>query len=86
MANLIDEIMSQAQVFASAWSLVGGPFDKGDELENAQAQKAELRALVERAVLRPGEDGMPSFSGFLQRVGNQPVGLDWSEDAREAQR
>lgn len=53
MANVIDEIMSQAQVFASAWSLVGGPFDRGDELANAQARKAELRALVERAVLRP---------------------------------
>lgn len=53
MANIIDEIMSQAQVYASAWSLVGSRFDRGDELANAQAQKAELRALVERAMLQP---------------------------------
>lgn len=53
MANIIDEIMSQAQVFASAWSLVGSRFDQGDELENAEAQKAELRALVERALRHP---------------------------------
>jgi hypothetical protein len=32
----VDSIMSQAQVFASAWSLVGGPFDHGDALENAE--------------------------------------------------
>ncbi|WP_367863935.1 hypothetical protein [Pseudomonas nitroreducens] len=26
----ISSVMDQAQVFASAWSLVGGPFDNGD--------------------------------------------------------
>lgn len=31
----IDTIMSQAQVFASAWSLVGGTFDDGHAIENA---------------------------------------------------
>lgn len=42
----IDAIMEQAQVFASAWSLVGGPFDSGGMLENAHQEKAELRALL----------------------------------------
>src|SRR5689334_5175330 len=28
------KIMDQAQVFASAWSLVGGQFDTGHEIEN----------------------------------------------------
>ncbi len=63
MANVIDEIMSQAQVFASAWSLVGSRFDQGDELANAQAQKAELRALVERALCRPVFIGFDMASG-----------------------
>ena len=43
---LVDEAMEQAQVFASAWSLVGGPFDYGDGLENAEVEKKALRALI----------------------------------------
>jgi hypothetical protein len=42
----IDSIMEQAQVFASAWSLVGGPFDSGGMLETAEQEKAALRALL----------------------------------------
>lgn len=42
----IDEVMSQAQVFASAWSMVGGPFDFGDALETAEVEKVNLRALL----------------------------------------
>lgn len=43
----INQIMEQAQVFASAWSLVGGRFDVGDGLELAEAEKLALRAMVE---------------------------------------
>jgi hypothetical protein len=46
---LIDSIMEQAQVFASAWSLVGGPFDSGDMLETAKREKAELRMMLAAA-------------------------------------
>lgn len=42
----IDKVMEQAQVFASAWSLVGSRFDRGGELENAEEQKRQLRAFV----------------------------------------
>ncbi|WP_422097028.1 hypothetical protein [Variovorax sp.] len=59
----IEEIMAQAQVYASAWSLVGSRIDEGDELANAQEQKAALRALVERAVLEP------VFIGFDMATG-----------------
>lgn len=41
-----EQIMEQAQVFASAWSLVGGPFDSGDGLERAEQEKDELAAMV----------------------------------------
>lgn len=47
---MTDDIMEQAQVFASAWALVGGRFDNGDMMETAESEKAELRRMIERAV------------------------------------
>lgn len=41
-----EKIMEQAQVFASAWSVVGGPFDDGDAMEVATQDKAELKRMV----------------------------------------
>jgi len=41
-----EKIMEQAQVFASAWSVVGGPFDGGDAMEVAAQDKAELKRMV----------------------------------------
>lgn len=45
----VDAIMEQAQVFASAWSLVGGMFDFGDGMENAEQEKVNLRTMLEAA-------------------------------------
>ncbi|EPS1221645.1 hypothetical protein ACVBR5_000871 [Burkholderia cenocepacia] len=45
----IDAIMDQAQVFASAWSMIGGVFDHGDAQCNAEQERADLRALLEGA-------------------------------------
>ncbi|EKS9798264.1 MULTISPECIES: hypothetical protein [Burkholderia] len=42
--------MEQAQVYASAWSLIGGVFDHGNALETAEHEKAELRNLVGKTV------------------------------------
>ena len=42
----IKAIMEQAQVFASSWSMVGGPFAADDQLERAEEEKAELKKLV----------------------------------------
>lgn len=47
----IEKIMEQAQVFASAWSVVGGPFDGGDAMEVATQEKDELRRMVEESKL-----------------------------------
>ncbi|WP_241130505.1 hypothetical protein [Achromobacter xylosoxidans] len=44
----IEAIMEQAQVFASAWSFLGGPFDNGSGLETAEREKANLRALLSK--------------------------------------
>lgn len=42
----VEQVMDQAQVFASAWALVGGPFDTGNGLEQAEEEKERLRALL----------------------------------------
>jgi hypothetical protein len=42
----INEVMSQAQVFASAWSLVGGRFDDGNAMTDAEQAKQELRSML----------------------------------------
>ena len=47
MAITIKDLMEQAQVFASAWSLVGGVFDKGDQLRVAEDEKARLEDMLE---------------------------------------
>ena len=43
----VDEVMAQAQVFASAWALVGSRFVSGSGLEEAEQEKKDLCALVE---------------------------------------
>jgi hypothetical protein len=49
----IDSVMEQAQVFASAWSLVGSRFDSGNGLEDAEQAKAELRAMLTTPPAQP---------------------------------
>ncbi|MFJ7884562.1 hypothetical protein ACIQYF_13880 [Pseudomonas sp. NPDC096917] len=46
----IKAIMDQAQVFASSWSMVEGPFAADDQLERAEEEKAELKKLVTGAL------------------------------------
>ncbi|MEN5158928.1 hypothetical protein [Achromobacter spanius] len=44
----INAIMEQAQVFASAWSFLGGPFDNGSGLETAERERAALRTMLSK--------------------------------------
>ncbi|MNF18705.1 hypothetical protein D3C80_2229540 [compost metagenome] len=48
----VEQIMEQAQVFASVWALVEGPFDVDyeEELEAAQREKDLLTAMVSHAL------------------------------------
>lgn len=41
------QAMEQAQVFASAWSLVGGQFDTGNGMDDAEEAKDDLRTLIQ---------------------------------------
>ena len=50
MNEAVDEIMIQAQVFASAWSLVGGRFDTGHCSDAAKEAKLELEKMVRAAI------------------------------------
>ena len=50
-----EKIMEQAQVFASAWSLVGGRFDNGGMVEIATEEKAELKTAIEALVQQRDE-------------------------------
>ncbi len=43
----INNLMEQAQVYASAWSLVGGMFDQGNQLQLAQEEKVRLEEMLE---------------------------------------
>lgn len=47
MAISIEQIMEQAQVYASAWSLVDGPFDQGNQLQQAEEEKERLEEMLE---------------------------------------
>lgn len=48
--------MEQAQVFASAWPLVGGRFDGGNAMDDAEVAKAELRQMIEKALAKPEQE------------------------------
>jgi hypothetical protein len=41
-----DKLMEQAQVFASAWSLIGGQFDDGSMHDSSLKEKEELRSMI----------------------------------------
>ena len=56
-------IMEQAQVFASSWSMVGGPFAADDQLERAEDEKLELEKLVAGAL--EGTVGAPQEVGKM---------------------
>lgn len=46
----VEVIVDEGQVFASAWSMVDGPFDQGNAMDDANAAKERFCSVV-RAVL-----------------------------------
>ena len=61
--NTLAKLMEQAQVFASAWSLVGGRHDSGNGLEEAEAAKAELREMIHAALASQATTGAATAGG-----------------------
>jgi hypothetical protein len=72
----VDSVMEQAQVFASAWSLVGGRFDSGNGLEEAKQAKAELRAMLATppAVQEPVAMRMPKVGDRVVCIDDESLG------------
>ena len=83
----VKAIMDQAQVFASSWSMVGGPFAADDQLERAEEEKAELKKLVtgalEGSVSAPQDVGemIESLLAWHKRQADQLEMI--SENAKE---
>lgn len=42
----VDSLMTQVEMFAIAYSAIGGPFDQGAAVENAHKEKAALREML----------------------------------------
>jgi hypothetical protein len=59
----VKSIMEQAQVFASSWSMVGGPFAADNQLELAEEEKEELEKLVTAGLA--GSVGAPHDVGEM---------------------
>nr|WP_298165246.1 hypothetical protein [uncultured Pseudomonas sp.] len=59
----IDSLMKQAQVFASSWSLVGGRFDNGNQLHQADQEKTDLRQMLEQFAKQQGMAAGRKFCG-----------------------
>ncbi|PIF47827.1 hypothetical protein CLU80_0047 [Pseudomonas sp. 29] len=83
----IKAIMDQAQVFASSWSMVGGPFAADDQLERAEEEKAELKKLVTGALegsVNAPQDVGEMIESLLAWHKRQAVQLEViSDNARE---
>ena len=72
----VDSLMTQVEMFACAYATIGGPFDQGAAVENAQKEKAVLREMLTAVLAVPPKE-----------VQADPV--DWDElpeDAHERAR
>lgn len=65
MSATKNQIMEQAQVFASAWSMVGGPFDNGDQIDLAGDEKVMGIRNMWLIPSLPEQPEKCSFFGFL---------------------
>lgn len=69
MKHTKESLMEQAQVFASAWSLVGGPFDSGDALDVASEAKKELSDMIGE-VMRQRDELLSALLSLEQAYSN----------------
>lgn len=95
-AKTIDAIMEQAQVFASGWSAVDGPFDNGHMLDDANEAKDELRSMVTAALQAapPAPAALavpagqylplPEPTAFLLCKGSEVTARAWNADQMRA--
>lgn len=75
----VDQIMEQAQVFASAWALVGGRFDFGDALDDVHEAKEELREMVCSAILALRPERVPMTDDQISLEAHNADDRDWND-------
>lgn len=78
-----EKIMDEAQVFASAWSMVGGPFDSGNALDDAEAAKEALRQVVRKTLAEASAPAKPRLIGwrtadYLMETSDKKKAENWS--------
>jgi hypothetical protein len=65
--ELITSLMADIQSFASAWSLIGSSFDDGGMLHDAEQQKAEIQAQLEKLLSTPEQPADHSNCPFCDQ-------------------
>lgn len=65
--DALAKVMAQAQVFASAWSLVGGTFDSGNGMADAEAAKEELREMIKATLTAQALPAAEPAKGFPEQ-------------------
>lgn len=79
------EIMEQAQVFASAWSFVDGPFDTGEGMAQAEAEKTALMHMIKTLVCERDEADRRAGAAERKLAGMEAQATTsrrWLDDAR----
>lgn len=56
----VDSLMRQVEMFACAYATIGGPFDQGAAVENAQKEKAVLREMLTAVIAAPQAEVQPT--------------------------
>jgi hypothetical protein len=71
----VENILEQAQVFASAWALVGGRFDGGNAMDDAEVAKNNLRQMVLEALAEQlhAIDHIADVSNMIDQPKKEPV-------------
>lgn len=78
-SEFVERAMAQAQVFASAWSMVGGRFDYGYALDHSNDEKASLRGILESHAQQQS-----AVVGALVEALKKTADLAWIEDSHSA--
>lgn len=74
----IDDIMEQAQIFASTYALAGTRFDDGTKMHQSNLEKLELQAMIESAI-ESNAIGLEICDAVLQWIVKRGLGLAGDE-------
>lgn len=86
-APTVAQIMKQARRFASAWSIVGSPYDYEDSLADAEREREDLRDMVTAALAQQSARGPElveaqdrAIAALLDFASTVAGGASWWDD------